>query len=77
MRFQMNFLAGVEVMVLTFLVLISLKTIGFFKVILESFQLVFKNLLALIIIMTLLLLTFAVMIWILLGNKYAIFSNPF
>jgi hypothetical protein len=73
----MNFLAGVEVMVLTFLVLISLKTIGFFKVILESFQLVFKNLLALIIIMTLLLLTFAVMIWILLGNKYAIFSNPF
>lgn len=73
----MNFLAGVEVMLFTFLVLISLKNIGFFRVILESFQLVFRNLLALIIIMTLLLLTFAVMIWILLGNKYTIFSNPF
>lgn len=77
LRFKMNFFAGFEVLLLTFSVLLSLRRIKFFKVILESFYIIFSNLAALVIIMTLLILTFAVMIGILLGDKYKMFVNPF
>lgn len=72
----MNFFAGFEVLMLTLAVLLSLRRIDIFKVILESFYIIFNNLAALVIIMTLLILTFAVMISILLGDKYRLFVNP-
>ena len=49
-RFKMNFFAGFEVLLLTFAVLLSLRRINMFKVILESFYIIFSNLAALIII---------------------------